>query len=290
MRSRVRVSPWTAVPEATAAQWARRITTLEQLFYSCAVRGSQRAANVAYYRTHRAREIERVRVRQSQALRELIALRRVPCADCRRSFAPHQMDFDHLDPAVKRFRLSSGSSMGASRQRRLDEIAKCEVVCAACHRVRSRDRHRERLGQHTYSRNPDTARRRERWREQAAMLDELRDAPCVDCGRRYPACAMDFDHRDGSSKAVGVTRLIGRAGTTRILAEVAKCDIVCANCHRDRTHRRRSRGRDRAGVAQLVERQPSKLYVAGSSPVSRSNTLATAYRPRPVIDRVRRPA
>jgi hypothetical protein len=53
---------------------------------------------------------------------------------------------------------------------------------------------------------------------------------------------MDFDHREPSTKAATVTRMIGRAGTARILAEVAKCDIVCANCHRDRTHRRRSLG------------------------------------------------
>ncbi len=57
----------------------------------------------------------------------------------------------------------------------------------------------------------------------------------------------------------------------RILDEAAKCDIVCANCHRVRTYDRRMAGRG-AGVAQLVERQPSKLDVAGSNPVSRSKS------------------
>jgi hypothetical protein len=51
---------------------------------------------------------------------------------------------------------------------------------------------------------------------------------------------MDFDHRDPDSKRAAVTRMIGRAGTARILDEVAACDIVCANCHRLRTFRRRS--------------------------------------------------
>jgi hypothetical protein len=50
---------------------------------------------------------------------------------------------------------------------------------------------------------------------------------------------MDFDHRDAAAKSESVSRMIGRAGTERILAEVAKCDIVCANCHRARTERRR---------------------------------------------------
>jgi hypothetical protein len=77
------------------------------------------------------------------------------------------------------------------------------------------------------------------------MLDELRDVPCADCGGRFPPCAMDFDHRDGSSKTAGVTRMVGRSGAARILAEAAKCDIVCANCHRARTYRRRGVGSER---------------------------------------------
>jgi hypothetical protein len=43
---------------------------------------------------------------------------------------------------------------------------------------------------------------------------------------------MDFDHRDPDTKRYTVMRMIGRAGTETILAEVATCDIVCANCDR----------------------------------------------------------
>jgi hypothetical protein len=51
---------------------------------------------------------------------------------------------------------------------------------------------------------------------------------------------MDFDHRQGETKRAVVTRMIGRSGLARIFAEAAKCDIVCANCHRVRTFVRRS--------------------------------------------------
>ena len=51
---------------------------------------------------------------------------------------------------------------------------------------------------------------------------------------------MDFDHRDGTTKVSSVTRLINRSIEV-LLAEVAKCDIVCANCHRIRTFERRGR-------------------------------------------------
>ncbi len=53
---------------------------------------------------------------------------------------------------------------------------------------------------------------------------------------------MDFDHVQPGQKRYTVSRMIGRAGTATIMAEVAKCDIVCANCHRDRTGRRREAG------------------------------------------------
>jgi hypothetical protein len=53
---------------------------------------------------------------------------------------------------------------------------------------------------------------------------------------------VDFDHAQPEQKRYTVSRMIGRTGTATIMAEVAKCDIVCANCHRDRTFRRREVG------------------------------------------------
>jgi hypothetical protein len=61
----------------------------------------------------------------------------------------------------------------------------------------------------------------------------------MDCGQTFLPFAMEFDHRDATAKQSGVTRLLGHAGLDRLLAEAAKCDIVCVNCHRERTFRRR---------------------------------------------------
>jgi formate-dependent nitrite reductase cytochrome c552 subunit len=195
-------------------------------------------------------------------------LRRGPCADCGEAFEPHQMDFDHRVPQLKSFQLTDGRAMLKSRAVLLNEIRKCDVVCANCHRMRTHARHVKR--DMTFSgRSPYIDRKRTYWRSQAELLNRLRDVPCTDCNQRFAPCAMDFDHIDPNMKDYVVTRMIGRAGTARILGEVAKCDIVCANCHRRRTHDRRMVDRG-AGVAQLVERQPSKLDVAGSNPVSRS--------------------
>jgi hypothetical protein len=77
--------------------------------------------------------------------------------------------------------------------------------------------------------------------ENAARLRVLKDVPCADCGARFPACCMDFDHRDGESKIGNISNLIKRWSWERLATEMEKCDIVCANCHRIRTAQRAGR-------------------------------------------------
>ena len=201
-------------------------------------RRNQRAAN-AYYHSNRAFEIARVATRQHGTVEMLRELRERPCMDCGGRFAPHQMDFDHRDVTAKQFRLTSGGAMLRPTLVLLEEVAKCDVVCANCHRIRTWQAHRARP-QVSNGSSRYLDRKRAYWREQADLLDRHRDVPCADCGGSFPPCAMDFDHRDSREKRTEVTRMIGRAGTARILDEIAKCDIVCANCHRLRTFRRRS--------------------------------------------------
>jgi hypothetical protein len=197
-------------------------------------RASQRPYNVEYYRRNRELELQRVRVRQAGMVELLRDLRRVPCTDCGGQFKPHQMDFDHRDPSTKAFRVMSGRAMLMSTERVLAEVAKCDVVCVNCHRIRTRDAVRRRPRRDP-SKAPSQILRARRWKEQAALLNELRCVPCMDCGEQFDACAMDFDHRDPASKRFTVSRMVGRQSTTAIMDEVAKCDIVCGNCHRLRT-------------------------------------------------------
>ena len=61
---------------------------------------------------------------------------------------------------------------------------------------------------------------------------------CVECGYRHHHAALHFDHVRGS-KIADVQDLVHRGyGKKVILREVAKCEIVCANCHAVRTYRR----------------------------------------------------
>lgn len=72
------------------------------------------------------------------------------------------------------------------------------------------------------------------------MVNEAKSKPCADCGHKYPYYVMDFDHLPGTEKVDGISvmRANGRSRKL-ILEEIAKCDVVCANCHRERTHQRR---------------------------------------------------
>lgn len=79
---------------------------------------------------------------------------------------------------------------------------------------------------------------RRRGREQRAKIEKLKASPCLDCGRRFPPECMDFDHRDGTIKRGTISQLLSHSWD-QILSEIAKCDLICANCHRIRTRRRR---------------------------------------------------
>lgn len=73
------------------------------------------------------------------------------------------------------------------------------------------------------------------------LMVSLKDAPCADCGGRFDTCCMDFDHRAGTQKLHNVGSMFAHHYSLQlILAEIAKCDLVCANCHRIRTRDRRT--------------------------------------------------
>ena len=68
------------------------------------------------------------------------------------------------------------------------------------------------------------------------MIRSFRDKPCMDCGKKYKHYVMEFDHIRGE-KVEEITRMKIRS-VGRILEEIDKCDVVCANCHKVRTWKR----------------------------------------------------
>lgn len=73
--------------------------------------------------------------------------------------------------------------------------------------------------------------------EYVAWLDSLKEGkPCTDCGRSYPPYVMEWDHLPEAVKTLVLADTRRAAfSKTRILAELENCELVCANCHRERT-------------------------------------------------------
>lgn len=81
------------------------------------------------------------------------------------------------------------------------------------------------------------------------FVDEAKKGPCVDCKRSFPPYVMDFDHI-ADDKVMNISQLVLWGSLRRVKDEIAKCELVCSNCHRIRTHNR---------YAGVVEQQDAGL-------------------------------
>jgi len=64
---------------------------------------------------------------------------------------------------------------------------------------------------------------------------------CADCGYNAHPAALEFDHTPGTEKKFNIGEEIGNRSREALWEEIAKCDVVCANCHAIRTATRRQR-------------------------------------------------
>jgi hypothetical protein len=87
-------------------------------------------------------------------------------------------------------------------------------------------------------RHPEEHKRRQhiRWKNKRDFINSLKDKPCADCGIKYAPWIMQFDHLVRSTKEHHVGSLV-MYSKKRVLKEAAKCEVVCANCHADRSYR-----------------------------------------------------
>lgn len=141
-------------------------------------------------------------------------IKNVPCMDCGNNFPPCAMDFDHREPENKLFNISEAQSM--NRDVLIQEIDKCDIICANCHRIREHNRNHTKVSC---------------WNK---IVYAYKNRSCSDCGTNYPPHVMDFDHKNPEEKLFHISKP-GAHNKAEIIAEIMKCDVVCANCHRMRT-------------------------------------------------------
>jgi hypothetical protein len=86
--------------------------------------------------------------------------------------------------------------------------------------------------------NPSSAARRHEWRDQRLRdlrkrVDQIRTSrPCANCKRTYYAVQTAFHHRDPSTKIASISSLVNQCRPWDVIeTEIAKCDLLCHNCH-----------------------------------------------------------
>jgi hypothetical protein len=88
-----------------------------------------------------------------------------------------------------------------------------------------------------YKNKEDLYKKQKEHREKnrAKAVEYLENHPCVDCGETNPV-VLDFDHVKGQ-KSFNIGRAISGSHRSwqKIMDEISKCEIRCANCHRKKT-------------------------------------------------------
>lgn len=71
------------------------------------------------------------------------------------------------------------------------------------------------------------------WMEKRAQwyTEHITQLQCIKCGENHRAC-LDFHHRDRSQKDRVISVALRQFGPAKLEAEMAKCDVLCSNCHR----------------------------------------------------------
>lgn len=104
---------------------------------------------------------------------------------------------------------------------------------------KSKDKQKEYQAQwHQDNKDRRRAKAGVRYAAKRSHIQQLKESsPCTDCQEFYPYYVMQYDHIH--SKFMGINEMIAMNYSLEvILKEIEMCELVCANCHAARTHRR----------------------------------------------------
>jgi 5-methylcytosine-specific restriction endonuclease McrA len=128
--------------------------------------------------------------------------------------------------------------------------------CRACRKAYSREYYE--ANRERYMALDLERKRRARLERTRLLIEYFASHPCVDCGETDPV-VLEFDHLRDKDFNIG-SKLV-HCSWKKVLAEIEKCEVVCANCHRRRTNKRR-------GAIRSLLVDADRKRVAGIEPVS----------------------
>jgi hypothetical protein len=119
-----------------------------------------------------------------------------------------------------------------------------EAACRECKKQQGRAYYASHQDRKTQVR---ATRQRHIRRNQEYVLALKQAGSCTDCGESDPV-VLDFDHVTGVKEGAISKMVRNAASLTSLAAEIAKCELRCANCHR-RVTAARGFGRDGNALA-----------------------------------------
>lgn len=127
--------------------------------------------------------------------------------------------------------MSEKLCTGCGAVKNISEFAKnksrkdgLQSVCRACKKKRDAEWYKA-------NKESQLARNRRNYKKYRKRLDEYKARKgCCRCGDSDPCC-LDFHHHN-EDKDHEVSRMLTQFGAKRVWAEVAKCVVICASCHR----------------------------------------------------------
>jgi hypothetical protein len=105
------------------------------------------------------------------------------------------------------------------------------IICKLCNRVYNYDRDRG----HTWD-TCNSCWQAKRRREQMQKAVAYKGGKCISCDYHKSIRAMDFHHRDPATKEFEISAYVGKISWEDLVQELDKCDLLCANCHREIIH------------------------------------------------------
>ncbi|WP_435348676.1 homing endonuclease associated repeat-containing protein [Haloarchaeobius sp. HRN-SO-5] len=133
--------------------------------------------------------------------------------------SPLCLDFHHREEHEKEMAVNKMVPSGYSKADIRAEIEKCVLLCANCH-----------AREHTAAIDPSAEQRTKEERLRAWTRAYKRERGCSRCHENDPRC-LQFHHVE--EKTLGVGAMIANSyAESAVRDEVEKCEILCANCHR----------------------------------------------------------
>jgi hypothetical protein len=175
-----------------------------------------------YYRCRQCRASYSRSGRDKRRAR-LVRLHGGRCRRCAYDRLAHALEFHHREPSEKKFQLSK---RGLTQRFAilLEELAKCDLLCGNCH-AEDEAAIPSRAGPKSLI----VIRHR---RRRKLELIAVRGGACQICSFSSSAAALQFHHVNPRLKAFALSAGTGLARSrASLLEELAKCILVCCNCH-----------------------------------------------------------